>query len=92
MTDAENNSGAETGVIEYALLRGLAVVAPDYEGPNSEFLAPIGEAHGVVDGIKAPFGSRRPTSARGRRSRCGVIQAARLPPCSPPDNCAAIPG
>jgi Secretory lipase len=40
VTDAENNSGAETGVMEYALLQGLAVVAPDYEGPNSEFLAP----------------------------------------------------
>lgn len=53
VTDAENNSGAETGVMEYALLQGLAVVAPDYEGPNSEFLAPAGEAHGVLDGIRA---------------------------------------
>jgi hypothetical protein len=53
VTDAENNSGAETGVIEYALLQGWAVVAPDYEGPASEFLAPAGEAHGVLDGIRA---------------------------------------
>ncbi len=56
VTDDENNSGAETGLMEYALLQGWAVVAPDYEGPDSEFLAPAGEAHGVLDGMRAALG------------------------------------
>src|ERR1700722_8684276 len=38
VTDAENNSGVEPGLMEYALLHGWAVVAPDYEGPRSLFL------------------------------------------------------
>jgi hypothetical protein len=32
------------------------VVAPDYEGPNSAFLGAAGEAHGVLDGIRAARG------------------------------------
>lgn len=53
VTNAENNSGAETGLMEYALAHGWAVVAPDYEGPHSLFLDPAIEAHGVLDGIRA---------------------------------------
>jgi Secretory lipase len=53
VTDDENNSGAEAGLMEYALVQGWAVVAPDYEGPRSLFLEPAVEAHGVLDGIRA---------------------------------------
>ncbi|HWE33177.1 MAG TPA: lipase family protein [Solirubrobacteraceae bacterium] len=49
----DSNSEAETAVIAAALLQGWAVVAPDYEGPNSDFLGAAGEAHGVLDGIRA---------------------------------------
>lgn len=52
---AEGNSEEETGLIAAALLRGFAVAAPDYEGPNSAFLGAPGEAHGVLDGIRAAF-------------------------------------
>jgi hypothetical protein len=48
-----SNSELETGLIELALLRGWAVTAPDYEGRYSEFLGAGGEAHGVLDGIRA---------------------------------------
>jgi Secretory lipase len=47
------DSGAETGLMELALLQGWAVVAPDYEGPDSLFLDPAVQAHGVLDGIEA---------------------------------------
>jgi hypothetical protein len=53
VSDDENNSGTETGVMEYALLQGWAVVAPDYEGPHSLFLDPAVQAKGVLDGIRA---------------------------------------
>jgi hypothetical protein len=53
VTDDENNSGSETTLMEYALLQGWAVVAPDYEGPDSLFGEPAVEAHGVLDGIRA---------------------------------------
>jgi hypothetical protein len=53
VSNAENNSGTETGVMEYALLQGWAIVAPDYEGPDSLFLDPSVQAHGVLDGIRA---------------------------------------
>lgn len=43
----------ETGLMEAALQRGWAVVAPDYEGPYSDFLGQAGAAHGVLDGIRA---------------------------------------
>jgi hypothetical protein len=53
VSDDDNNSGTETGLMEYALLHGWAVVAPDYEGPDSRFLDPAVEGHGVLDGIRA---------------------------------------
>jgi hypothetical protein len=48
-----DNSELETGIIELALLRGWAVDVPDYEGPSGDFLGAAGEAHGVLDGIRA---------------------------------------
>lgn len=36
-----------------ALLDGYAVVYSDYEGPQSEWIAGLQEAHGVLDGIRA---------------------------------------
>jgi hypothetical protein len=49
----DSNSEAETALITYALLQNWAVVAPDYEGPDSDFAGAAGEAHGVLDGIRA---------------------------------------
>jgi pimeloyl-ACP methyl ester carboxylesterase len=51
--ETESNAYAETGLIALALARGWAVVASDYEGPTSAFLAAPEEAHGVLDGIRA---------------------------------------
>jgi hypothetical protein len=50
---APSNSELETGLMELALLHGWAVVAPDYEGPHSDFLGASEEATGVLDGIRA---------------------------------------
>jgi Secretory lipase len=50
---ADGNSETETGLIFSALRRGWAVIAPDYEGPKSDFLGAAGEAHGVLDGVRA---------------------------------------
>ena len=47
------NSANETNLMRQALMRGWAVVAPDYEGPRSEFLGAKGEARGVIDGARA---------------------------------------
>jgi Secretory lipase len=49
----DSNSEAETSLIAAALLQGWAVVAPDYEGPASDFAGAMIEAHGVLDGIRA---------------------------------------
>jgi hypothetical protein len=59
LTGGFSNSEGETGLILLALLQGWAVAAPDYEGPNSAFLGGPGEAHGVLDGVRAAlhFGS-----------------------------------
>jgi Secretory lipase len=70
VTDDENNSGTETGLMEYALLRGWAVVAPDYEGPSSLFLDPAVEAHGVLDGIRAVLRFR--PDGLGRKTPLGI--------------------
>ena len=50
---ADGNSETETGLIFSALRKGWAVIAPDYEGPKSDFLGAAGEAHGVLDGVRA---------------------------------------
>ena len=48
-----SNSANEANLMRQALARGWAVVAPDYEGPRSEFLGAKGEARGVIDGVRA---------------------------------------
>jgi hypothetical protein len=47
------NTATETSLMNQALQRGWAVVAPDYEGPRSEFLGAKGEARGVIDAVRA---------------------------------------
>ena len=47
------SAGEPPGIMTLALLRGWALVVPDYEGPDSEFLGAAGSAHGVLDGIRA---------------------------------------
>lgn len=66
------NSEEETSEMAIVLARGWAVIAPDYEGPNSDFLGAAGEAHGVLDGVTAAlgfkpdgFGSRTPVALWG---------------------------
>jgi hypothetical protein len=48
-----SNSEEETSEMAVTLARGWAVIAPDYEGPQSDFLGAAGEAHGVLDGVIA---------------------------------------
>jgi hypothetical protein len=48
-TDAEG----ETVLMLAALERGWAVAAPDYEGPQSQFIGDLMSAHGVLDGLRA---------------------------------------
>jgi hypothetical protein len=48
-----SNSANEANLMRRAMDRGWAVVAPDYEGPRSEFLGAKGEARGVIDGVRA---------------------------------------
>lgn len=48
-----SNSEGETSAIAYILGQGYAVVAPDYEGPDSAFLGALGEGRQVLDGIRA---------------------------------------
>jgi pimeloyl-ACP methyl ester carboxylesterase len=47
------NSESETGLMRLALMRGWVVTAPDYEGPDSQFLGEQMSAHGVLDGLRA---------------------------------------
>ena len=68
----ESNASTETLLMSQALARGWAVVAPDYEGPDSHFFAAPEEAHGVLDGIRAAlafrtagFGAGTPTGMLG---------------------------
>jgi acetyl esterase/lipase len=48
-----NNTAPESFVMTQALQQGIAVVVPDYEGPQSEFLSGLGEGRMVIDGIRA---------------------------------------
>ncbi|MFI5782336.1 lipase family protein [Nocardia sp. NPDC051570] len=45
--------GGAMVMAEAALARGWAVIAPDYEGPRSEFFSGPMAAHAVLDGIRA---------------------------------------
>jgi hypothetical protein len=65
------NSESETGLMKLALLRGFALVVPDYEGPRSEFLGVSGEAHGVLDGIRAAL-RFAPAGFSSRRTPVGL--------------------
>jgi hypothetical protein len=49
----DSNSEAETALMAWALAKGWAVVAPDYEGPDSDFAGAMIEAQSVLDGIRA---------------------------------------
>ncbi|WP_183095237.1 lipase family protein [Nocardioides stalactiti] len=46
-------ANAESGLMAMALNRGWAVVVPDYQGPDSQFLGGYGEARGVLDSLTA---------------------------------------
>jgi len=48
-----SNAAAESGLMLTALSRGWAVEAPDYEGPDSQFLAGRMEGQAVLDGLRA---------------------------------------
>lgn len=48
-----NNSAAEAGLMLGGLVNGWAVTVPDYEGPDSQFLAGRLEGQAVLDGIRA---------------------------------------
>lgn len=50
---AQNNSEFESGLVLLALANGWALSVPDYEGPQSQFLAGPMEAHAVLDGVRA---------------------------------------
>lgn len=43
----------DSGIIALTLAKGWAVVVPDYEGPDSQFLSRTAEARGVLDSLKA---------------------------------------
>jgi hypothetical protein len=49
----DSNAQGEVGLIAGLLLKGWAVVTPDYEGPQSEVLVGAQEGPGVLDGIRA---------------------------------------
>jgi len=48
-----NASNAESGLMLSALSNGWAVSAPDYEGPDSQFLAGRMEGQAILDGLRA---------------------------------------
>jgi hypothetical protein len=52
------NATAETSEMFAAVEQGWAVTAPDYEGPQSEFLVAKTEAYGVLDAIRATLAFR----------------------------------
>ena len=47
------SADAESGLMVAALSNGWAVAAPDYEGPDSQFLAGRMEGQAVLDGLRA---------------------------------------
>lgn len=48
-----SNAAAETGLMMLGLAQGWSVTAPDYEGPESQFLAGRLEGQAVLDGVRA---------------------------------------
>jgi hypothetical protein len=53
---APTNTTADAHTVASAIDRGWTVVVPDYEGPNSAFLAGDGQARGVLDSLRAARG------------------------------------
>ncbi|NQE86379.1 lipase family protein [Nocardia terpenica] len=76
-----------------ALTRGWAVVTPDFEGPQSEFLAGPMAGHGVLDGIRAALAGgtdgltpRSPVALTGYSGGAfASLWAAELQPTYAPD-------
>ena len=66
----QSNAATETPNLELPLSRGWAVVAPDYQGPHSAFLAAPEEAHGVLDSLKAAVAFR--PAGFNRRTPIGI--------------------
>jgi Secretory lipase len=64
------NATAETSEMFAAVAQGWAVTAPDYEGPQSEFLVAKTEAHGVLDAIRATLAFK--PAGLSQRSPVGV--------------------
>jgi hypothetical protein len=48
-----STASAETGLMFAALTNNWAVTVPDYEGPDSQFLAGLMEGQAILDGIRA---------------------------------------
>jgi hypothetical protein len=66
----ESNASLETPLFELPLSRGWAVVAPDYQGPHSHFIAAPEEAHGVLDSMRAAL--RFKAAGFSRRTPIGM--------------------
>jgi hypothetical protein len=99
VSGADSNSEAETSEMFAALRQGWAVMAPDYEGPKSDFLGAAGEAHGTLDGIRAAlrfapagFTARTPVAMWGYSggSLASVLAAMAQPSYAPELRFAAI--
>ncbi|MDQ3571334.1 MAG: lipase family protein [Actinomycetota bacterium] len=61
----------ELAAMALGLMRGWAVVVSDYEGPDSQWIASLMAAHGVLDGIRAAQRFRR-LGLAGRRTPVGL--------------------
>jgi Secretory lipase len=54
-----SNASTETGLMFSALANNWAVTVPDYEGPDSQFLAGLMEGQAILDGIRASLRLRK---------------------------------
>ncbi len=87
------NTYIDTPFIADALRRGWAVVASDYEGPDSRFLDGVNAGHAVLDGIRAAralapdgVGPASPIGAWGYSGGAyATLWAAQLQPEYAPD-------
>jgi Secretory lipase len=51
--ELRNGSGGEPDTFDMGLERGWAVVVPDYEGPESQWVAGVQAGHAVLDAVRA---------------------------------------
>lgn len=87
------NTLIDTPFMAEALRRGWAVVASDYEGPQSRFLDGVNSGRGVLDGIRAardfPAAGLGPTTPIGAWGYSGgafaTLWAAQMQPRYAPD-------